>query len=109
MVNLSMEQQRALHMVELVAQDRHELKEVERERLREARERIKAEVYAKFDADMTEAVTAAKELNVPERRIGMAWGSSSPGTGRGLVEKYWKPGPTPTTEQPPKNEIEEEA
>lgn len=90
MVNLNMEQQKALSIVARVAEQRHELKKVEQERLRQARAQIKAEVYAEFDQEMTQAVTQAKDLGVPNRRLGLAWGSSAPNQGSELAKKYWK-------------------
>lgn len=106
MVSMDRLQTGTLKRLEEAAYQRYELRRAENRMLQDYREEIEEEVWGEYYKEMDELITMCKELGVPLKRIGEAWGTSDHSTIKRLVEKHWKPGPTPDTPHQAKNEID---
>lgn len=106
MVNMDRLQTGTLKKLEETAYQRYDLRRVENRKLRDYRDEIEEEVWGDYYKEMDELITMCKELGIPNRRIGEAWGTSDSRTVRNLVEKHWKPGPTPEPTHQAKNEMD---
>ena len=80
------EQRQALESLREVAKQRHWLQD----EIDKQVERIEKVVRQRWEQEMAQAVTTAKDMGIATRQIGLAWGSKDYGTAQKLVEKYWK-------------------
>lgn len=98
MVNLNENQQRDLRAFRLLAEERHLLKRVAEEEA----EKVKARVFEDWEERMAHAVTNLKSTNVPNRQIGLAWGTKNQADAKRIVERFNVPNTeTPTTGDAP--------
>lgn len=104
MVKLDEGQKDSLEEIRDVAWRRHVLEqEVEKEM-----KRVRARIYGQWETQMTQVVSAAKNLGVPNRQIGLAYGTTNNKTSRGIVEKFWKLDRFGNPLDAPKNEMFED-
>lgn len=71
----------------MVAEERHTLKRVAEEEA----ERVRARVFAEWEERMTHHVTGLKREGVPNRRIGLAWGTKNQADAKKIVERFNAP------------------
>lgn len=84
MVKLSPSQETKLRSFQMVAEERHLLKR----QAEEEAEKLKARIFADWEERMTHHVTDLKREGVPNRRIGLAWGTKNQADAKRIVERF---------------------
>lgn len=96
MVKLSSSQESKLRSFQMVAEERHTLKRIAEEEA----EKVKARVFAEWEERMTHHVSSLKREGVPNRRIGLAWGTKNQADAKKIVERFNAPVEEAPTEGP---------
>lgn len=93
MVKLNSTQETKLKAFQYLAEERHTLKRI----ADEAKAKVEEEIYEDWHKRMEAAVTELKREEVPNRRIGLAWGTTNQADAKKIVERYNKVADQTTT------------
>lgn len=104
MVKLTAEQEEKLLAFGDLAHERHALKRL----VAQAQAKVEEEIYEDWHKRMEAAVTELKREKVPNRRIGLAWGTTNQADAKKIVEKFWKLDRFENPLDAPKNEMFED-